>query len=95
MDKYLIRVTLWDSEDDERWVGINSLPFRPGLLLRLGAAGLVEIREGKIRAGDIRRIGKLFRLRDSLGVTLSGAAIILDLLDKIEALQAEVRQLKR
>ena len=43
---------------------------------------------------SIRRVRRVRRLRDDLGVNLSGAALALDLLEEIEALRAKVRLLE-
>jgi hypothetical protein len=41
------------------------------------------------------RVGKFVRLQRHLGVNTEGSAIILDLLDRIEELERELRSLKR
>ena len=42
-------------------------------------------------AGSIRRAHRVVRLQDDLGVNLSGAALVLDLLDRIESLETRLR----
>jgi len=55
--------------------------------------GLISPRRvGSIRmfsTVDITRLQQIIRLRDDLGVNAAGIAVILNLLDQIEALQAE------
>lgn len=62
---------------------------------RLAELGIVEIRENQIQAWQASRIQKLMRLRYSLGVNLHAAAIIMDLMERIELLQDEIENLKR
>ncbi|NPA49291.1 MAG: MerR family transcriptional regulator [Thermodesulfobacteria bacterium] len=44
---------------------------------------------------DLRRLFLIRRLRDDLGVNLAGIDIILQLLDRISALEEEVNRLRR
>ncbi|TEB09846.1 hypothetical protein Pmgp_02847 [Pelotomaculum propionicicum] len=81
--------------EEEAWVDLNSLSIHPELALRLAEYGVVEIKQGRVRLSHAARLIKLQRLRSNLSVNLSGAAIILDLLERIEALQEEVDRLKR
>lgn len=73
---------------------IYDLDIHPELLRLLGELGIIEIREETIVPEQLQRAYKLLRLKQTMGVNLPGAAIILDLLDRIEALQAEVDRLK-
>jgi MerR family transcriptional regulator/heat shock protein HspR len=86
--------TLSISEDDS-WVDVSSLGIHPDTAQRLAELGIVEFRLGHIPPGQAARIQKLLRLRRNLGVNLAGAAIILDLLERLERLQDEIEQLKR
>jgi len=95
--KYYLQIyrhTLATGEEDG-WVDLNSLPVHPELALRMAEYGVVEVRQGHVRLSHASRLLKLQRLRANLSVNLSGAAIILDLLERIEALQEEVDRLKR
>lgn len=97
MKKYYLQIyrhTPATGEEDG-WVDLNSLPIHPELALRLAEFGVVEVRQGHVRLSHASRLLKLQRLRANLSVNLSGAAIILDLLERIEALQEEVDRLKR
>ena len=44
---------------------------------------------------DLERVRQIRRLTDELGVNLAGVEIILNLLERIEKLQAEIEALKR
>lgn len=83
------------SGEEEAWVDAVSLGIHPETALRLADLGIVEVRLGRIPASQARRVQKLMRLRRNLGVNLPGAAIILDLLERVERLQDEIERLKR
>ncbi|MFW0860542.1 MAG: chaperone modulator CbpM [Dethiobacter sp.] len=89
MKRYWIQVQRDTSGDG--WVSIKTLDYHPELLERLVALGLVEIENGMIHTRQSNRLDKIFRLRSCLGVNLTGAAIILDLLDKIDELKEKIR----
>ncbi len=97
MEKYYLQIyhhALSTGEDDV-WVDLNSLEIHPEMAQLLAEFGILDIKEGHIRLKHVVRLARLHRLRCGLGVNLSGAAIILDLLERIEALQEEVDHLKR
>lgn len=97
MDKFYIQIyrhTLLPG-DEEAWVETGSLGLHPDLLHQLAELGIVEVRRGHIPARQAVRLQKLFRLRRNLGVNLAGAAIILDLLERVEKLQDEIERLQR
>ncbi|MGD0153482.1 MAG: chaperone modulator CbpM [Thermacetogeniaceae bacterium] len=80
-------------EEDER-VPLRELDIHPELLQILEELGVIEIREETILPQQLQRVYRLLRLKQT-GVNLPGAAIILDLLERIEALEAEVDRLSR
>ncbi|WP_027366136.1 chaperone modulator CbpM [Desulfotruncus alcoholivorax] len=97
MKKYyleLYRHTL-TTADDEALVDLESLGVHPGILELLAEFGVIELRQGRIRADQAARAEKIMRLRRNLGVNLPGAAIILELLERIEELQDQIEHLKR
>jgi len=79
----------------EERLSINQLELQPEMLQLFHELGIIEIREGYINAQQLQRLNKAIRLNACLGVNLSGTAIILDLLDKIEQLQTENALLRR
>lgn len=79
----------------EERLAISQLDIQPELLQLYHDIGIIEINEGYIPANQLRRLQKAIRLNAALGVNLSGAAIILDLLDKLEKLQTENALLRR
>ncbi len=71
------------------------LEFHPDILAIYEEMGLIEIREECINYEDLRRLHRILRLKKNCGVNTAGAAIIVDLLDRIENLQDEVKRLRR
>lgn len=65
----------------EQLVGLGVIEFHP------------EVQAGFAREVTLR-VTKLVRLQRDLGVNLEGAAVIIELLDRIEALELELRGLK-
>ncbi len=65
-----------------------------GFIHRLVRVGVLEApagaRPGCLRAEATLRVRQVVRLQEHLGVNLEGAAIILDLLERIEALENEL-----
>lgn len=59
--------------------------------------GVIEARaEGALFSCEVTlRVGRFVRLQRDLGVNLEGAAVIVELLDRIEALEHELRSFRR
>lgn len=93
MNMKIVRV-YYRKKREER-LAISQLDIQPELLQLYHDIGIIEINEGCIPVSQLRRLHKAIRLNTALGVNLSGAAIILDLLDKLEKLQAENALLRR
>ena len=74
-------------ERSEEMFPLSSLEFHPGFLSTLEEMGIITIKNDDIGLSDLRRVNLLLRLKEQLGVNLAGAAIILDLLDRIEELE--------
>lgn len=69
----------------------------PTMLARLVRLGLIEpAAEGstEFTAASARRLRRMLRLRRDLGVNLTGAAILVDLLERLEQLEAELACLR-
>lgn len=60
-------------------------------LIHQGVVELAETEPPRLRAEDVLRIAKAARLSQDLGVNPEGIAVILDLLDRIDALESELR----
>ncbi len=73
---------------------------RRSLVLRLAQHGLIETLESEtdeplLPRRAIMRLRRMQRLRRDLGVNFTGAAIILDLVGRIEQLQRELEEPSR
>jgi DNA-binding transcriptional MerR regulator len=69
----------------------------PNMLARLVRLGLIEpVAEGstEFTAASVRRLRRMLRMRRDLGVNLTGAAILVDLLERLEQLEAELACLR-
>lgn len=97
MEKYYLQLyhQVLSTGEDDIWVDLGSLEIHPEMAQLLSEFGILEIKEGFVRRKHAARLSKLQRLRGSLGVNLSGAAIILELLERIEAMQEEIDRLRR
>lgn len=82
-------------ESSEEMIPLSSLEYSPDFLKALAEMGVITLKHDYISCSELRKVNRLLRLRNLLGVNVSGAAIILDLLDRIEALEAEIQALKR
>jgi chaperone modulatory protein CbpM len=78
----------------------DSLGARRSLVVRLARQGLIETLEDQ--AGEpilprraVMQLRRMQRLRRDLGVNFAGAAIILDLVGRIEQLSREIAERKR
>ncbi|HSW35671.1 MAG TPA: chaperone modulator CbpM [Candidatus Limnocylindrales bacterium] len=71
------------------------LEFHPAMIALLEEMGIIEIQGETIHPEELRRLHKILRLKRKCGVNTVGAAIIVDLLDKIESLQDEIEHLRR
>ena len=72
-------------------LSVEELALRAGMsratLLRLVRLGVIEPRgagEGAFLAEEVRRLKRMMRLHRDLGVNFTGAAIIVDLLERLE-----------
>lgn len=97
MKKFYLQVYSHTLSDpgEEAWVEAGSLGIHPEVALTLAELGIVQVRLGRIPASQAGRLQKIMRLRRSLGVNLPGAAVILELLERMEQLQEENQRLKR
>lgn len=96
MGRYYLQIYHHDlsTNNDDTWVDLSSLEIHPEMAGILAEFGILEIKNGRIKVKQAARLSKLQRLRGNLGVNLSGAAIILDLLERIEAMQEEIDRLR-
>lgn len=75
-------------------VPLAGLDIHPDLLAILQEMGIVEVAGDYIETRYIKRLYKIMRLRERLGINLNGAAVIVELLERIEELEEEIEYLK-
>lgn len=94
MRKYYLQLYRHDCDPwaREGQVLVDDLPFQPLLLERMTAIGIIEPKDRMLSLQEVERVDKILRLRQSLGVNLSGAAIIVELLEKLEAMEMETER---
>lgn len=68
----------------------------PQLIVEIVEEGIIIIQkndrnEWKFDNTAVRRIQTVLHLHEDLGINLAGAALVLDLLDEIDALQRQIR----
>ena len=63
-------------------------------LIRLGLVEPSAPGGGEFNAAEVRRLRRMLRLHDDLGVHFLDAAIIVDLLERIDRMEAEVIRLR-
>ncbi len=73
-----------------------SLQYHPDILSVYAELGIIELDEkNSINREDLRRLEKILRLKRNCGANTVGAAIIVDLLEKIEIMQDEIDILRK
>ena len=88
-------IRIYCHSDTREKLAALSLPIHPELLALYEKMGLIEVKDGFVDYDDLKRLRRILRLKQNVGVNTVGASIIVDLLDKIEALQDEIEHLRR
>ncbi len=96
MNNYYLQIYRYnpDPEKQDHPFLMDDLPFQPVLLESLAAIGIIEPKNRMLSQKDVEKVYKIQRLRNFLGVNLSGAAVIIELLDKLEAMEDELERQK-
>lgn len=73
---------------------VGARPNLIGRLVRLGVLETIsdESEEPLLRSGSVLRLRRMARLRRDLGVNFAGAVVILDLVERVEALKRELSE---
>jgi MerR family transcriptional regulator, heat shock protein HspR len=92
--KYYLQIyhSDWDPLAQQDRVRIDELPFQQSLLERLSVLGIISIEDRMLPADQIERVSRILRMHKSLGVNLSGAAIICELMDRMEQMEEEIER---
>ena len=99
MDEQFIRVIDCDLEQPLTLADVAEIVgARPTLISHLVRVGVVETisdesEEPLLRSRSVLRLRRMARLRRDLGVNFAGAAVILDLVDRIERLNREIEEM--
>lgn len=88
-------IRIYCHSDQSKNLKLRRLAFHPDLLRIYEEMGIIDIKEGAVRREDLLRLQKILRLKRNCGVNTVGAAIIVDLLEKIEKLQDEIDIIRR
>jgi len=81
--------------DNEEYVPLASFNLHPDIVALLEELGMIETSGDFISTEYAWRINKILRLKNALGVNLTGAAIIVDLMERIEELENELGALRK
>jgi MerR family transcriptional regulator, heat shock protein HspR len=68
----------------------HQIPYQPLVLERLTSIGAIEPIGGMLTWEDVERVDKILRLRNFFGVNLTGATIIVELMDRLETLEEKI-----
>jgi chaperone modulatory protein CbpM len=87
----LVRPALLDIDSFARAAGLH-----PGLVRRLVAAGVLTARQDAagvlwLSPGQLAAIGRIQRLRAAFALNYAALGLVMDLLDRIEVLEAALR----
>jgi DNA-binding transcriptional MerR regulator len=80
---------------DELAAAAGISPARLARLVRLGLVEPTAPGRSEFTAATAARLRRMCRLHGDLGVSLTGAAIIVDLLERLESLEAELTHRRR
>ena len=79
---------------EELAAAIEISPRRLGQFIEQGLAEPCEGGPAEFTAATALRLRRMLRLRHDLGVNLCGAAIIVDLLERLDAMEHEIASLR-
>lgn len=81
--------------DEGEPMPVSQIDIHPEFLQLLAELGIIEIRNRHIDRGCWQRTCRIMRIRQRLGVNINAAAIIVELLERIETLEEEIERLKK
>ncbi|NLA05675.1 MAG: hypothetical protein GX881_08200 [Firmicutes bacterium] len=81
--------------DSEEKLPVCNLELDPRVVELFVRNGIIEVEEERICMVEVLRINKIMRLKKHFGVNLAGAAIIVELLERLENMQSELERLRK
>ncbi len=69
--------------------------YHPDMLALFEEMGIISIEKDTVPYEDMRRLHKIMRIKKQCGANTIGAAIIVDLLERIEKLEDEIERLRK
>jgi len=81
--------------EEEEPMPLSQIDIHPDFLQLLADLGIIEIKNHHIDFCYLTRISRIMRIRRRLGVNINAAAIIVDLLERIESLEDEIERLRK
>lgn len=80
--------------DDGEPMPLSQINIHPEYLQLLAELGIIEIRDHRIDRQHLRRMSRIMRIRQRLRVNVHAAAIIVELLERIESLEDENERMR-
>ena len=80
--------------EENAYAETADLGIHPDIIYQLAEFGVIELHQGRVPIRQIPRLRKLLHLRQTVGINLNGAAIVMDLLERIEELEDTIENLK-
>ncbi|NLF80731.1 MAG: hypothetical protein GX572_06035 [Clostridia bacterium] len=96
MEEYFLNICHEENDELEcEMILLSELPYQRQIIRRLSVLGVIDVQGDRLPANQVGRVAKILRLRNAFGLNLSGAAIICDLLSRLEELEKQVEFYQR
>ncbi|MBC7076167.1 MAG: hypothetical protein H5T98_08940 [Syntrophomonadaceae bacterium] len=82
-------------QSNELKLPVSQLDLHPDLVEVLEEIGVIEVENGHVDIKNFKRLHRIMRLKNFLGVNLVGATIIVDLLERIEELEEQLKYFEK
>lgn len=80
--------------DRQEIIDSYQLEYHPEQLALYEEMGIIDLEDGGLTYKELRRLKKIIRLKKNCAVNTIGASIIVDLLDRIEELEDEIKRMR-
>jgi len=88
-------IVIHSHEEAEERLPLEFSGLHPSLIGRLSDLGIIDIADGLISPAHLRRAFRVIRLGNSLKINLTGASVVVDLLEKMEEMREEIKKLQK